>query len=940
MKLRHSFLLIVYLANVGEIFSSRVELGNRGLTSVPETISSSVDHLLLQGNQITSIRQSDFNDKYYNLNDLFLIRNKITSIEKGCFKGTILKLLYLNDNALTAFPDLREVSGTLTRIFIESNKITTISIEELSYLTKLEKLYLSNNLLSTLSDFTQYTPLLSVLNLEGNPLKCCNATIWWKQIRTGLSLEIDNFPCKYPFEWISTAWNDITEDMILRQHCYLKYRLKDPIPSELTYCNSTEISRSTGWRLNRHHCAGCLKNITTIELRSRRNGTHKKYPHVTRAQHVVSEEQKNKIKTNKIDIECMLAAFEPYCKYYYLIDRWNRPTRVSRGCIDAATCSEDDSYMTNKGYCGYLTRNARFCERCTLGTKPEHSGCLNVKTQYLTSSLFKEATDEECRNSWVKYADKQERKYSGCPMIQQDYGWSWDACARLACALGGNVINYVNKLCQVLKCAGLPANMRLTGHGTGYDVYALTRDFPCDKSNKRSLYCFTCNANSETACQKNGRMESCGSSNAACFIKETLTTGKFASVQGISKGCISRSDCSNKNYWTKQCVDSTSNRQACTRCYYGDSGSDSECREGAGFKCLKTYTQVAADTTKTKKTTCTLVEERRGLYRPDCINLACSKNINVVFHAGTICQLRSCDFDHEKAIFRNEGRSYWSFFMYDVGGNECTSGQAQCGIAATCQDVFGSYKCTCNKGFSGNPYLICTDKDECTRGEHNCDHNAQCINYHGGFTCQCNPGYEGDGRTCIAEKEAKCRPGSSADCGPNEYCRTAYIGGKVLNQCSCMVGYSRNSRNVCDDINECLAFTHNCDVNAYCINMAGTFKCKCKTGYLGDGRYCTVKKIEDDCLGDADCGVMASCMWDKLSKGYKCQCASGYARTGSGPCEDIDECATIHQGNKLCAENAKCHNFPGYFWCYCDLRGFKGDGYHTCEGMLITLMSG
>ncbi|KAK4731137.1 hypothetical protein R3W88_024125 [Solanum pinnatisectum] len=70
-------------------------------------------------------------------------------------------------------------------------------------------------------------------------------------------------------------------------------------------------------------------------------------------------------------------------------------------------------------------------------------------------------------------------------------------------------------------------------------------------------------------------------------------------------------------------------------------------------------------------------------------------------------------------------------------------------------ESIGGYRCRCNPGYEGNPYISpgCQDIDECADSSTNlCEHN--CINTPGNFTCSCLKGYTGDGkkngRGCIA----------------------------------------------------------------------------------------------------------------------------------------------------------------------------------------------
>ena len=40
------------------------------------------------------------------------------------------------------------------------------------------------------------------------------------------------------------------------------------------------------------------------------------------------------------------------------------------------------------------------------------------------------------------------------------------------------------------------------------------------------------------------------------------------------------------------------------------------------------------------------------------------------------------------------------------------------------------------------------------------------------------------------------------------------------------------------DIDECVAGTHNCSVDAVCNNTKEAYNCTCNPGYQGDGREC------------------------------------------------------------------------------------------------------
>ena len=83
---------------------------------------------------------------------------------------------------------------------------------------------------------------------------------------------------------------------------------------------------------------------------------------------------------------------------------------------------------------------------------------------------------------------------------------------------------------------------------------------------------------------------------------------------------------------------------------------------------------------------------------------------------------------------------------------------------------------------------------------------------------------------------------------------------------------------LCLDEDECLERTHNCDQT--CINLPGTFACKCDQGfeeYMGDGTSCT---DNDECnLMTHNCHENADCI--NIPNAFQCDCKVRDPRIGS-----------------------------------------------------------
>ncbi|XP_039778130.1 wall-associated receptor kinase 2-like [Panicum virgatum] len=117
----------------------------------------------------------------------------------------------------------------------------------------------------------------------------------------------------------------------------------------------------------------------------------------------------------------------------------------------------------------------------------------------------------------------------------------------------------------------------------------------------------------------------------------------------------------------------------------------------------------------------------------------------------------------------------------------CKSKHSFCSTAFPAE----GYKCGCDNGYQGNPYLPggCQDVDECSLPPEQNGCFGECINTigNGGFTCHCNKGYQG-----------------------NPYITDG-----------------------CKDIDECNITTTRC-FGGVCKNLPGKFKCQCNLGTFGN----------------------------------------------------------------------------------------------------------
>ena len=68
--------------------------------------------------------------------------------------------------------------------------------------------------------------------------------------------------------------------------------------------------------------------------------------------------------------------------------------------------------------------------------------------------------------------------------------------------------------------------------------------------------------------------------------------------------------------------------------------------------------------------------------------------------------------------------------------------------------------------------------------------------------------------------------------------------------------------------------SHDCDVEAECTNVSGSFECKCLTGFEGDGRNCL--DVDECQTGDIECPPYSRCR--NFYGTFDCHCTNGYVK--------------------------------------------------------------
>ncbi|XP_045540917.1 protein slit [Papilio machaon] len=149
-----------------------LDCAHRGLLHAPRRLPGDAHRLDLQGNNLTIIFQSDFQ----NLNELKILQlseNQIHTIERDAFLAlSSLERLKLNNNRIGHLPDGIFVRlKHLQRLDLSRNELTAISRRTFRGLTSLKSLHLDGNHLKCIDDKAlEHMKSLEVLTLNSNNL--------------------------------------------------------------------------------------------------------------------------------------------------------------------------------------------------------------------------------------------------------------------------------------------------------------------------------------------------------------------------------------------------------------------------------------------------------------------------------------------------------------------------------------------------------------------------------------------------------------------------------------------------------------------------------------------------------------------------------------------------------------------------------------------------
>ncbi|XP_048198306.1 adhesion G protein-coupled receptor E2 [Perognathus longimembris pacificus] len=188
-----------------------------------------------------------------------------------------------------------------------------------------------------------------------------------------------------------------------------------------------------------------------------------------------------------------------------------------------------------------------------------------------------------------------------------------------------------------------------------------------------------------------------------------------------------------------------------------------------------------------------------------------------------------------------------------------------------------------------------------------CPPHSTCLN---ATTCRCEPGFTSGEEPIITSQAGSCNdinecaPPLRTSCGKFADCQNT----EGNYYCMCSPGYAllsggkkfhNESENTCQDVNECTSGHNRCHNSTHCLNKAGGYQCRCRSGWRPipgspDGPPDTQCEDVDECrLRLHECHSSTTCI--NTVGSYKCLCSPGWeplpghTRDAKNPeCQGID----------------------------------------------------
>ena len=118
---------------------------NQNLTEIPtESIPKDVVCIDVSFNLLQSIPSGSLNT-FFQIQELDASHNRISSVANDAFRGTQMTSLWLNNNLLTAVPNLGHIGESLVHLYLQYNQIKQVQGPEFSGVKLLQSFYLYHN---------------------------------------------------------------------------------------------------------------------------------------------------------------------------------------------------------------------------------------------------------------------------------------------------------------------------------------------------------------------------------------------------------------------------------------------------------------------------------------------------------------------------------------------------------------------------------------------------------------------------------------------------------------------------------------------------------------------------------------------------------------------------------------------------------------------------